>query len=493
MSRKSGGIAAVAALTLGYLSYVFQIFERPFWTAGIADWIDPYFLNWLMEHWHRALMTFSSPFSPPMFFPETRTLGRGGQGMVLFVPFYEVVRPFLHPFVAYNATLLLVMAAGTIVLFLLLRRVATLTNVEALALTMLFLTSKNIINGFTETWSQRASVFLVPPIVLLVLVSKSRLPAFLGGLTVGLLFLHDFYTAAFTVLIPIAFIPFMRIRSLHRRWWKAFGAGLIAGLALFVWVYWPAYRQQPDFPREQLLREIRDLDRGLRAFETLRPFILTAIVATFAMFVTDRKIKSLALWFVFLSVVVLLIPYRVGGFSIWLSFFARLPGSGAIRDPRRVVYLYELAVAMVTAVLMSRFPARMRVAVTMVIVALIATTWNRYTFNYRRPVETFDYWVSRPIAIDRSCRSFFIAEASTAYSSRSWHQWTLYGVDSMFIAIKYRLPTLNGYTGVTPDEWDMPNPYEKDYFEKADRWIAKNRLTNVCVLDIEPRTIRPYR
>ena len=51
--------SVVLALSLSYLSYVFGIFRQTFWTAGLGDWIDPYFINYLLEHWFHALVTFS--------------------------------------------------------------------------------------------------------------------------------------------------------------------------------------------------------------------------------------------------------------------------------------------------------------------------------------------------------------------------------------------------------------------------------------------------
>ena len=42
--------SVVLAVSLSYLSYVFGVFHETFWTAGLGDWIDPYFINYLLEH-----------------------------------------------------------------------------------------------------------------------------------------------------------------------------------------------------------------------------------------------------------------------------------------------------------------------------------------------------------------------------------------------------------------------------------------------------------
>jgi len=128
--------------------------------------------------------------------------------------------------------------------------------------------------------------------------------------------------------------------------------------------------------------------------------------------------------------------------------------------------------------------------ITALVLVLIVTSWNRETFAFERPTALFDQWVQAPIDIDPSCRSFFIQGASDYYMSRSPHMWTLYGVDSMFVALKYSLPTLNGYSAWAPNDWELANPQEPGYAEAVDRWIRRYSLTDVCAFDIERRTMR---
>jgi hypothetical protein len=39
--------------TLSYLFFLFHPLDRQFWRSGLGDWIDPYFINSLLEHCHR--------------------------------------------------------------------------------------------------------------------------------------------------------------------------------------------------------------------------------------------------------------------------------------------------------------------------------------------------------------------------------------------------------------------------------------------------------
>ena len=81
---------------------------------------------------------------------------------------------------------------------------------------------------------------------------------------------------------------------------------------------------------------------------------------------------------------------------------------------------------------------------------------------------------------------------SAAYRSRSPNTWALYANDAAFIARRYALPTLNGYSAWTPPDWHLFNPEAPDYPAAVADWISLHRLEHVCALDIEGRTMTPF-
>jgi hypothetical protein len=586
----------VISLSSWFVGTVFGIARAPFWTAGIGDWMDPYFINYLLEHWNHSVRTLSDPSSPPMYFPAPRTLGYS-HGLVLFAPYYLLVRPFLHPFQAYSAALFLVVEVGILCLYALLRRSFSLTFVESLLLTLFFATSLNVMNGFIGVWSQRASVFLIPPSLLLLVAARARAPGrfrtaglFVSGLLALLMLTQDFYTAFFalcfivvalvmagitrpgrvqalrqtwrhssrsqrtafvvasllvawaglvavsggftvTVLgvriashdssrpallaaIPAALLIFSarkngwsRAAATGQRWFMPFAAGAIAGLAVFLWIYAAAYREHPSFPDEHLSSSLVAIDtsRGgafsdivekRAGYETLRTFkfvLAVAVLAWMPWFNVSRRTKLLCLSALVVSLIVLVIPLTFGGFSIWRTFLAPFPGFSAIRDPKRIAYLYELSVVLAAAAFMSSLPWRsaLRVTTSMLLVGLLVTERNSTVFDYLRPNATFDKWVSAPVAVGPSCRSFYVAPAGPIYSQRSTDQWTLYSIDAMFIALATSVPTLNGYSAWFPKGWGFQNPENPGYRDAVRRWVSTNRLTGVCELDITQRTMTP--
>jgi hypothetical protein len=208
----------------------------------------------------------------------------------------------------------------------------------------------------------------------------------------------------------------------------------------------------------------------------------------------DRTARVLALWLLAVSALVALLPLRFNDFSVWKIFFAPLPGFSAIRDPRRIIPVYELAAVLIVAVVLARLPWRapVRIGVSVALFVLLVTHRNREVFDFLRPVETFERWVAAPIAIDPSCRSFFIKGASAQYMARSNHMWTLYNIDAMFVSLQHGLPTLNGYSAWWPQGWLLANPQEDTYLERVNGWINQRELRDVCAFDIDARRMTPY-
>ena len=217
--------AIVIGLSAWYFAGVLHLADGAWKTSGVNGWIDPYFINVILEHWRTSLLHGTSPASPPVF-PATHTLGFS-HGLVLYSPFYVLARTWLPPFQAHTIALWFVMTVGTVSLYLLLRRGPKLGSVEAILLTAFFATSLNVVNGEAGAWSQRLSVFTMPPILLLGVTAarmrpgKRRLALACGaGFLFGLLFVQDFPSAMFGVLSATLLLAGAPIvwRSAARAW-----------------------------------------------------------------------------------------------------------------------------------------------------------------------------------------------------------------------------------------------------------------------------------
>ena len=437
-----------------------------------------------------------------MYFPVRHTLGYS-HGLILYAPFYAPIRLFVHPFQAYSLALLAMMEVGIVCLYALLRRFQ-LTFFESLLLTVFFFTSENVVNGSIGVWSQRASVFLIPPILLIGVASfraANRRARILGGTLTGLLasllYTHDFYTAHFAMFFAVLAIPAfartsmtvhltkiwtsvrrpqrialafgvlallwtyfvvssggaemhvlgLRIASHNWRrpailaglslaalialrgprrlaadaarsdpWFRGVAAGGAAGGMAFLWIYLPVILERRTFPESDLLNALVARDPW-HAYNSLRAFAVIGVLA-FAMWIpwsrADRRTRRTAVWVLAVSAIALLIPIRTANFSIWMTVFRRAPGFGVIRDPNRIIYLYELAAVLAAAWLLTRLPraSEFRAVVAIGLLTLIVADHNREVFDFYRSRAVYRRWVEAPVVIDRSCRSFFIKGAS---------------------------------------------------------------------------------
>ena len=600
---RSARAFAVVGLTTAYCSYVFQVASGRPLTDGLGGWLDSYFINALLEHWYFSIVRLDNPVSPPMFFPAAGTLGYS-HGLILFAPFYLSVRPFVDAFLAHTFTIFLVIEIGSISLYLLMRRLG-LGFWESIAFTALFVTSANVINGGIGAWSQRASVFLIPPIALLVYSAAVLrhqygriIMAALGGLLATSMFTQDFYTAALAVVtigllfpafidrpwlahrapagtpplprarphvvwlvvgltlwlsaILITLVPIdrfdvagiaisardpsrplvlaalclgwyaerrwrpvgssiSRLRAADRSVWQlacALGVGAVLGACFFIWAYAGSFLEHNAFPADHLWIQLRrptlewndtvSIIRDVIVYESSRTFAIVFLLMLLALVPrlgVSRVQRARLIWLAIITVVIVAIPLRTEELSVWKLTLGWLPGLSAVRDPKRIIYLYELGAVLALAVIVSREPRRspFRVIALGLAMVSIAYAWNGRVFEYERSREQFHRWVSAPIAIDPSCRSFFTRPASVSYMSRSDNMYGLYATDALFVALRVRLPTLNGYSAWVPPEYHMLHPNDAPYLDHVKSWIDRNQLAGVCALDMDARTMTPFR
>ena len=300
-----------------------------------------------------------------------------------------------------------------------------------------------------------------------------------------------------------------RLWDAHRAVALPMALGAVLGMLVFLWIYIRAYLEHPAFPPEQLIGQLRSIDPSawrqfsdlkevIEVYRSRRPFdavLLVSALAWLPVFAVDRRTRLYIAWCAFISFIVLISPLRIGELSLWTVFLKHIPGLSIVRDPKRLAEMFELAVGLLLAIFLARLRARsiLRMSVTGILCALMFLNWNREHFDFFRANRPFDQWVEAPIAVDRSCRSFFIKGASATYmSARGDHMWSLYGVDSWFIAMRYGIPTLNGYSAWWPETWRLANPQEAGYIQAVQQWIDQHQLTEVCVLDIDARTMTPY-
>ena len=65
-----------------------------------------------------------------------------------------------------------------------------------------------------------------------------------------------------------------------------------------------------------------------------------------------------------------------------------------------------------------------------------------------------------------------------------------HNVDAMFLAERWRVPTINGFASFTPPDWRFASPLAVDYEARVIAYARRHRLVGLCRLDV--RQVRPW-
>jgi hypothetical protein len=170
---------------------------------------------------------------------------------------------------------------------------------------------------------------------------------------------------------------------------------------------------------------------------------------------------------------------------IWRFFWKVVPGATAIRVPQRINLVLNvgmIAVSMyaidkLATVLKGRRNQAGQVVLGVIFIALAAEQVNSMpTHLISRPTDIQKLFrIERP---PQTCSAFYIIEQVNGLYKLLQVQ-----TDAMLIAERVGIPTLNGYSGWSPDGWNLIAPQGRIERNVRD-WALQNRLTKgLCSLD----------
>jgi hypothetical protein len=80
------------------------------------------------------------------------------------------------------------------------------------------------------------------------------------------------------------------------------------------------------------------------------------------------------------------------------------------------------------------------------------------------------------------CKVAYVSASQTA--TRPWYEYQ--NNDGMLIAASQNVPTVNGYSGNFPKDWNLWNPADPTYLHNVDRWLLVHGLQDVaCGISVE--------
>lgn len=187
----------------------------------------------------------------------------------------------------------------------------------------------------------------------------------------------------------------------------------------------------------------------------------------------------------------LLLYTRFGEFSLWTWVYRYVPGADGLRVPQRMNMVsngfVSLAVGYFLRWLLTLDSINVYFMRPRLKLVLIGAVGFLVFGEQRNNART--HWLDRPqnLAILRGVRNppsrcvvFYVGSA--AGGDRPWYANQ---IDGMLAAVRFRLPTVNGYSGVFPESWSLQNLNDKNYEARAIT-LALSGPTHdgVCSLDL---------
>ncbi len=519
----------------GVLSIAF--FFRPFLTSGFAAISgspdDGRLCIYLADHWFQVLSGSAALRSPAFFFPQPFTLGYSEALFLLGLPHALFRSLGLDRFLSFEFSLIAVKAFGFASLYAL-ARALNLSRFAASFAAALFTISN--LYYFSLVRPQLQSVAFVPFIAWLLLrASRSQgrravLFSLAAGFSLAALYLTSFYIGWLASIAGAVLLVFLRLLagrpfSFQLRAFAAFLASFALGLVPFFWIYLPVLRHTAGRSIESSLPNMPALLDTLNVGDTnffwgwlvsdiqnffLRPPSgveliqgwppLTLALFLIAAFAALRAVKRpsspaallaaaalptfLLLWLTFIRI--------TGRLSLWGLLIRLIPGASAIRAPGRVSFLLTILICLACAAALDRLAAsgpRRALAAALLAALLLLEQFNRFpVFALNRPAALAD--LARLPPVPSACRSFFIY--SPFVPAEVWPTIRLFVV-AMEISQERRIPTLDGYSGWTPPDWDLNFAHDRgSAVRRARAWAsAHGILPGLCLLDLGANSWQP--
>lgn len=512
---------------------------------------DARLIVYINEHWFRVFSGLAEFRSPPQFYPLEGTLGYS-DAFFLYQIFYSPLRLLgIDQFLAFQLTLVGLTAIGFASFFALLRRVFEVPRYLAVAGALIFAFSN--MNFLKVGHSQHLTIEFIPLLVLFgfkavssVATAPGRAALFSGLMGVGLalVFFTSFYIGWFFVLASLVFVPVllaltwpgvMAMVKAHpvavAACLLAFSASFLVALTPFLLTYLPVLlegRQRSFADNMQFAGWISDLINvgagngvwggviaGLpgypverlgnaEAFLAPTPLLLCVLIGG-AIFVARHAVRHPAelrfrgrviLALAVTSLVLMVIPVQVGGYSLWWPVWKFVPGGSAIRVPYRLQIMNGLIVTLAVFLFLDYWYRVRRLGGKaemsgMVLTGLAAVL----VLEQINGAPTAAVSRARELAfLDRvpaagQCRVFYLADSVP--DDRATYA---YQIDAMLISQRVGIPTINGYSGWEPQGWEVRDPrLGNSYVNSADRWLERNGVTDgACAFDVETMAWAPH-
>ncbi len=493
----------------------------------IGSRVDGRLNTFFVEHWFQVFCGNESWMQLRAFYPAQNVLSYSDVMLGFALP-YSLFRLFgVDMYMAFKYSVILVHLLGSIALWFFMNRCLKCSHWASLAAVVGFSFS----NGYYAITAnpQMFAESLLPIILICAFCyakyfyDKRRVFFALAGLGLFvLLFYTAFYVAYFTCVFLFLFVPlfclsaclcipakniFSTIRKASVHWpeYLLYLALCVVAMLPFLYLYLPNFQNvggrswsdvvmySPTLPNliGQDINNIFNLDLSVYHLKTGFPplylalFILT-MVCHVCLAVKNKRHGYKEIWSLSLAVSCIVSLFLVilwdNGFSLWYFFFKFIPGASAIRGIGRWLTFITLPVSICFSafadVCLGKYKAGRRCILPALALTVflcnhstvgVTTTWNAASENA--------FTSSVPAPPD-DCEVFYLTDYKHASTANDG--WEEFQMDAWAIAQTYDLKTLNGYSGMYPDGWDLYMA-DENIDAKATDWMERNSADDIVL------------
>jgi len=500
------------------------------------------------EHWHHVFTGRDRILDLGIFYPATHTLAYSDM-FFTFGVIHTLFRLFgIEIYTAFKLTLLVVHVFGTFSLFYLLRHTLKLSRYWSLFGALAFSTSSTYALHIAHT--QLMAFSLIPTLFIFFMNTcqhfhyrlKRDLYALASIICYGFILYTSWYTAFFIALfsatafliVSIHYVSYLLRRHQFPQQWRLFVTWLRRNLAdvsvfmlilaciilPFVYAELPILQMsggykfqdnlyntpevidlinvsEQNFMLGKIITRIRLLERDL-SFEVqtgfslvlLSTFCIVSIMTFHALQPKKRRFHLLIPLIIALFFNLLLcLQLSSNGVSLWYFIYKLVPGGQSIRAIGRYLFFLSLPMSILTAVLANKLRLLQRQIWWKIgLLSLLFISNIRHggaTARWEKSDGVNPPQLQEP---PHQCQSFYIENVINPDQSPPLHQLDAYQISDYF-----DIPTINGYSGLTPPNYNQvwnvtSNAYPTAIYE----WIKLHDLQNVCAYDEQKNLWRPW-
>ena len=185
----------------------------------------------------------------------------------------------------------------------------------------------------------------------------------------------------------------------------------------------------------------------------------------------------------------ILLTVQVRGYSIW-GALSYIPGFDVIRVIGRIQLISHFLICISLALILIKVNISKKSSYYLVVglVALIYLENINLGLNAQVNLRRQKNLINLGDKVPNECDSFF-ATSNDFERPNFAHQ-----VDSMIVSIGAKIPTLNGYSGNQPFNWEVNNIQYPDYADRIKNWIKfKNINETICQIDLDNKKWSVFR